>query len=166
MPAKFITPPLPIWGLTNAGQAEQLLLECFNNSAAARSHGDLVVVDNSVGQMPAAQASITGAVTTTTTTPDAKVLGVISTSGDPSPTAGQPTIPIGNVCFVAVMGNARVNAAGNAVAAGNTLISSATGGAATGAAFPTPAANVGATIGTALEAKDAANTLRALLRPS
>ncbi len=169
MPAKFITPPLAVWGDVSSGVAEQLLLQCFNNSSGSLAHGDVVVVDNSAGQMPTAPGGITGAITTTTSASDLKVLGPISMTGDPN-TNGD-TEAVGNTCFVCVHGVARVQIAGNTVAAGGNL---ATSGTAKVAATPGTAGSVAALqalipsfFAAALESqagKDAYNTIRCLVK--
>lgn len=120
MPAKFLTPPLPIWGLANAGVAEQLLLQGFNNSGGTLKHGDVVIVDTSVGQMPAvvagAQNAITGAMTTTAVAKNNFVLGPVSISGDAG--TNSALVAAGATIFACVGGVARVNVTGAAVVAG------------------------------------------------
>src|SRR5215469_15030888 len=101
MPAKFITPPLTLWGLTNTPAGEQLLLQCVNTSTVAptaRSHGDIVIPDTTTNfnatQFAAAPATIGGGVINTATTPSYQALGLVSVSGDASVTS--QTIPQGN----------------------------------------------------------------------
>jgi hypothetical protein len=179
MPSKFITPPLALWGLTNSGVAEQLLLECFNNTGAAVQHGDVLSIDNSAGQMPAvvagAQNAITGAVTLqSAATKDPKLLGPVSTSGD-SGTSGQQ-LGIGATCFIVVGGAARyqIGTVGGQVANGiiegngNTANSGRTiQNGVTATAQPAVVADIGSIIGISLEAaaaKDAFNTIRGFAR--
>jgi hypothetical protein len=168
MTDKLIQAPAPVWGNLTSGQAEQKFIECFNNSGAVLTHGDVVVIDNSAGQMPTAPGTCTGAVTTTTTVSDPKVLGVVSVTGTADTSAG--TVAAGAAVQVCIGGVARVNIAANTVAAGANLSTSAAakvaataGTAATVAALQ---ALVGTFIGIALEAqtaKDANNTIRCLI---
>lgn len=165
MPARFITPPLPIWGLPlnvvgGQGTAEQLLLECYNNSGAVRTNGDVMVIDNGVVNMPASPSGIGGAVTTTTVVNDPKSLGPISV-GDQQPIT--VTTAAGATCLVAVAGAARTNCTGGATAAGNAIGTTATAAGVAGTAFPMGLANIGSMIGVALEARDAANYARCLI---
>jgi len=179
MPSKFITPPLSLWGLTNSGVAEQLLLECFNNTGAAIQHGDVLSVDNSVGQMPAvvagAQNAITGAVALqSTAVKDPKLLGPVSVSGDAGTSAQQ--LAVGAVCFICVGGMARyqIGTVGGQVASGliegngNTANSGRTiQNGVTATAQPAALADIGSIVGLSLEAaaaKDANNTIRGFAR--
>lgn len=165
MPAKFITPPLSLWGLTNTGAAEQLLLQCFNNSGGSLAHGDVTIIDNSAGQMPAAPGSITGAVTTTTTAKNNLVLGPISVTGDASTNA--QTVANQAACFVACTGAARVQVGAQTAAAASALSTTTTVKQALGTALPLAVADITTVFGIALEsqaARDANNTLRALIK--
>lgn len=169
MPTKQIVPPISVWGGFSTGSAEQVLLECFNNSGGTLAHGDVVVVDNSAGQMPTAPGSITGAVTTTTTASDPKVLGVVSIDGTANTNAA--TVAAGATCFVAIAGCARVQIGANTVAAGGNLSTTTTvkqaGTAAAAASVGALQALVGTFFAVALEAqtaKDANNTIRCILK--
>lgn len=165
MTDRLISPPQTVWGGFGTGDFEQKLVECFNNSGAVLTHGDVVVIDNSAGQMPAAPGSITGAVTTSTTSKDPKVLGVVSVTGDASTSAA--TIAAGNTCQVCIAGVARVNIAANTVAAGSFMSQSGAAKVAQGTAAPLAVADIGTVFGVALEAqgaKDANNTIRCLIR--
>ena len=55
MPSKFLTPPLGIWGLTNTGVGEQLLLQGFNGDTTSLTLkvGDIVVQDRTGPGIPA-----------------------------------------------------------------------------------------------------------------
>lgn len=160
MTTKQIVPPITIWGGYSTGNGEQVLIECFNNSAGALAHGDVVVVDNSAGQMPAAPGSITGAVTTTVTAQDVKVIGVVSVDGTANTNGA--TIPVGAVCTVCIAGVARVQIGANVVA-----LAAALGTTTTAKQAGSVTAAIGSTLGFALEAntaKDANNTIRALVK--
>jgi len=177
MPSKFITPPINIWGLTNSGVGEQLLLQCFNNTGAAVQHGDVLSIDNSAGQMPAvvagAQNAITGAVALqSTAVKDPKLLGPVSVSGDSGTSAQQ--LAVGATCFICIQGAARyqIGTVGGQVASGllegngNTANSGRTiqNGVLT-TAQPAALADIGSIRGLSLEAaaaKDANNTIRGL----
>lgn len=171
MTTKQINPPATIWGGYSTGNGEQQILECVNTSGVTLAHGDVVVVDNSAGQMPTAPGSITGAVTTTTTASDPKVVGVVTIDATANTNGG--IIQPGGVCYVVMAGVARVQIAANTVTVGQALASSAT---AKVAAVPATAGSVGALqalagsfIGIALEAntaKDANNTIRCMMKSS
>lgn len=164
MPTKQIVPPVTIWGGFSTGNGEQILTECFNNSGGTLAHGDVVVIDNSAGQMPAvappAPAGASGAITTSTTALDPKVWGVVSIDGTAN-TNGAIINP-GAVCFVCVAGIARVQIGANVVA-----LAAALGTTTTAKQAGSITATIGATLGFALEAntaKDANNTIRALVK--
>lgn len=165
MPARFITPPLPIWGLPlnvvgGQGTAEQLLLECYNNSGAVRTNGDFVSVDSGVVNMPASPSGMGGAVVLPVAANDPKSLGPIST-GDQQPTT--VTYAAGATVLVAIAGAARTNCSGGAVAAGNAIGTLNGVPGVTGTAFPMALPNIGSMSGVALEARDAANYARCLI---
>jgi hypothetical protein len=112
--------------------------------------------------MPAAPAGVTGAVTTSTTAADVKLVGVISLDGTPN-TNGDTILP-GDTCFVCTCGVARVNIGANAVAVGAALSTTTT---AKQAGSVTAAIN--SNLGVALEAqtaKDVLNTIRCLIKVS
>ena|SRR6516165_9978414 len=164
MTTKQINAPAGIWGAPGAGTAEQHIVQCFNSSGVVLNHGDVVVIDTSAAQMPAVVAGApngaTGAVTTTTTAQDAKVLGVITIDGTPN-SNGDTINPL-DTCFVCIGGVARVNIGANAVAAGASL-----GTTVTAKQAGSVTAALGSNLGVALEAqtaKDAANTIRALIK--
>ena len=157
MADKQIQADSPVWGY--AGNAEQKLMEAYNNSGANLFPGDVVIVDvNSLNAAPATGAS--GAVKTTTTASDTLVAGVVSPTGD-AQTNGQ-AIPPGGSTYVCYQGIARVNIGAGTVAVGGALSASAT---ARQAAVATAA--IGAQLGVALEAqtaKDVNNTIRAFIK--
>jgi hypothetical protein len=170
MTDKLLEAPLGVFGLTNTGAAEQKVLACFNNSGAVLQHGDVVIIDNSAGQMPAvvagAQNSITGAVTTTAGAKSPLVAGAVSATSDASTSsqlfAAGATVP---VCFA---GCARVNVGAGVAAANSFLQTAAVLKQAVGNAAPA-AGDIGTIFGVALEAaaaKDANSTIRAFLRPA
>jgi hypothetical protein len=167
MPTKQIVPPIPVWGGYGTGVAEQQLLECFNNSGATLAQGDVVVVDNSAGQMPAVVAGApngaTGAVTTSTTAQDPKTVGVVSIDGTSNTNGG--IIQPGGTCWVCVCGIARVQIGANTVAAGAALAQSGTAKQASTPATPAVNSNIGAAL-EAQTAKDANNTIRAFIKVS
>jgi hypothetical protein len=164
MPPRTLSNPAGVWGLP--ANAEQQVMECVNTSGGTLQHGDVVVIDNSAGQMPAAPGSISGAVTTTTTAKDPKVLGVVTVTGDCSTSAA--TVPVGGVCMVVIFGVARVQIGAGAAPLGSFLQSAAVAKQAAGVASGSIALTDSGTIfGVALEAaaaKDANNTIRALIR--
>lgn|SRR5262245_52950761 len=168
MPAKFITPPLGLWGLPNTGTGEQLLLQCLNNddTALTLKQGDIVVIDRTaVGFAAAGQLQYTGAIKTIPNSKDPSVLGPVSV-GD-SATNTQVQYPLGSTCAVAIGGVARCQTTGGAFAFSDMLQTSTTRGraqrlAAAGAA----AADVGSIFAIELEsqaAADSAGTTRCLM---
>jgi len=178
MPAKFITPPLGVWGYTatpaRAGEigadnvGEQLLLQCWNNDDTSLTlhQGDVVVIDRSATNMPTAPAGAGGAIKTIPNSKDPSVLGPIST-GD-SFTNTQVSYPLNSVCFVAVGGVARVQV-GNAlpfVFADMVNTSTTRGMAGRLAAGGAALTDIGTVFGITLEPlgnRDSLNTIRTMI---
>lgn len=160
MTTKTIGNPGGLYGLTADTQTQELV-EVVNNSGGTLLPGDLIVID------------VTGVLATTTTTAsDTTVLGVVvPTEGGTRTVASTETVASGAVMRVCIGGVARINIAANTVAAGAALASST---AAKVAAVPGTAATVaalqaliGSFIAVALEsqaAKDANNTIRAIIK--
>jgi hypothetical protein len=170
MPSKFITPPLGIWGLSNTGVGEQLLLECVNNddTLLTLQQGDIVVPDRTAAGFLAVgtqQNQYTGTVKTIPNSKDPSCLGPV-TMGD-STTNVQTIIGIGQVCMVAVGGVARVQTTGGAFVFGDMCQTSSTRKralrlASDGAAL----ADIGTVFAIELEAQgaaDSAGTTRCLI---
>lgn len=164
MTDKLIQAPISVWGATTTGQAEQKLVECFNNTSGTLQHGDVVVVDTSAGQMPAAPGTITGAVVTSTTAADPTVLGVVSITGTADTSAA--TVAKGAVCQVCIGGIARVQVGSNTVTAGSHgVVQSTTAKQGNGVAYASIV--VGSMFAIPLEsssAKDANNTIRCIIK--
>jgi len=153
MSSKTINNPAGVWGASADSMAQEVVY-AVNNSGGTLLPGDVVVLTD-----------VGGSLVTTTTTADHKgVVGVVAPSdGGTRTVASTETIASGAVMPVVVRGPARVNIGGNTVAA---LAAIATSTAAKVAAAPgTPVA--GGILGVALEAqtaKDANNTIRALIK--
>lgn len=177
--------PLPQtgWTVPVPPLNEQVLLECVNTSAGTVTHGDVMVVDTSasansttgwipfpaVAAPPISPQAGGVAVTTTTSANDKNVLGPISITGDASSLGtGAPTIAIGQACWVVIGGVARVQIGGQTVVAKDSLFTFTNAKQANAVTLPV-IANVGSYFGVALEAnaaKDAASTIRAIIRGS
>lgn len=157
MADKQIQSDSPVWGY--AGNAEQKIIETYNNSGITLFTGDVVIIDlTTLNAAPATGAS--GGMKTTTVASDPLTAGVVSLTGDAT-TNGQG-IPPGGSMYVCYFGVARVNIGANTVAASAAISSSATARVAAAVA-----AAVGGSLGVALEAntaKDANNTIRCFIK--
>lgn len=155
---RMISNPAGVWGQTS--EADQLILMCTNSSAATRTSGDLVIIDTA--------SLATHGVTTTTGGANVLALGVVSAFGDDF--SALQTFAAGAPMPICVGGVARVNIGAIAFVAGDFVTAGATAGVAgRTAAAGLVAATIGMSIGIALEAaaaKDAQNTIRALIKPS
>lgn len=149
MPAKQINNVAGVWGGSTSAN-EPVLIEMVNDSAGTVKQGDVVVTDGVTGRL----------FTTTTTANDKTVIGVVCTTGDTSTDA--TTIAVGQPCFVAVGGVARVQIGGATVAAGDILATTTTAKL----AVTNNSATVGQAFAIALEsqaAKDAQDTIRCII---
>jgi hypothetical protein len=177
--------PLPQAGWTTPVPPlnDQILLECVNTSAGTLNHGDVVIPDLSaaangttgwipfpaVAAPPISPQAAGVAVTTTATLGDEAVLGPVSMTGDAQTFSG--SIAIGGTCWVCVGGVARVFINAQVVVLRDRLRTAAVAKTAVGVAagLPPTVAMIGTFFGTALEAtaaKDANNTIRALIKTS
>lgn len=162
MPTRQINVANTVWGqpLVGGGSNEQILVEVVNNSGGTLQHGDVVVWDTTTAGLPTAPADGGKLVTTSTTANDPQVAGVISATGDASTNA--QTIAAGGSCWVCIGGVARVNIGAGTVAKGGLL--STTTNAKQAATATTALGNL---LGVAMEAqtaKDANNTIRAIIK--
>lgn len=162
MPTRQINVPNTVWGqpLLGGGANEQILVEVVNNSGGTLQHGDVVVWDTTAAGLPTAPADGGKLVTTSTTANDPQVAGVVSTDGTAS--TNSLTVPAGGNCLICIGGVARVNIGAGTVAKGGLLSTTTT---AKQAATATTA--LGNLLGVATEAqtaKDANNTIRAIIK--
>lgn len=158
MPGGTIDVVQSVWGLPTSGQADQLLLQCWNATVSqVFSQGDVVIVDKLGLALGDGQ---TGRVTISTTADNPFVLGVVSDGTSKTTTLSYPP---GDTLFVCVLGVARVQIGGHVVAANDPLSTTTSVKQAGTTATPT----AGAILGYALEAstaKDANSTIRAFIK--